>query len=581
MSRTPQKNSSKDPVERYARGVIDGSIVAGPWVRLAGERHLRDLENGPERGLIWNWPAAKRVFDYFSTVLRLNGGDFEGRPFELTLWQQFVVGSLFGWYTDDGYRRFRTAFCEIGKGNGKSPMAAGIGLYMLTADGEARAEVYSAAVDKDQATVLFRDAVAMVDQSPSLAKRIKKSGAGGNEWNLAYIETMSFFKPLASENTGRGKSGPRPHCNLLDEVHEHPTPAMVNFTTAGVKGRKQPLSLLISNSGVDRASVCWEYHQMSIRILEQHAENDAFFAYVCALDERDDWTDERVWMKANPNLGVSIDLKYLREEVRNAKGMPSKQSIVKRLNFCTWVDAENPWIDGDMWRACVKPIDRAQLKGRQAYGGLDLSSKNDLTVLAIVVELDDGSAVNFNYFFTPADTLKEREERDHAPYKTWVEQGHLIAVPGKSIDYAFVAYRVKELMTEFNLKELGFDRWRIDDFCRELDDVEVFYEQVSLGSKPDENNPPDLVLRPHGQGFADMAPAVDLLETAILNGEITVEFNPVMNMCSANAVLVTDPAGGRKFDKRASRGRIDGVVALAMAKRVHTLADKPAKSFWE
>jgi phage terminase large subunit-like protein len=577
---TPRRNTSRarDPVERYAREVLEGKIIAGPLVRLACARHLRDFEQQKERGLVWRRDRALHQFGFFRDVLRLNGGEFEGKPFELVLWQQFVVGSLFGWYGADGYRRFRVSYCEVGKGNGKSPLAAGIGLSMMIADNEPRAEVYSAAVGKDQAGILFKDAVAMVDLSPELSRRIVKSGSPGKEWNLAHLQSGSFFRPLASEHRGRGKSGPRPHCSLLDEVHEHPSNAMVEFSRAGTKGRKQALSFMITNSGFDRHSVCWHYHEYAERVLRQEIEDDSFFAYVCALDPEDDWRDELCWLKANPNLGVSIEAKYLREQVREAIGMPSKQSIVKRLNFCVWVDAESPWIDGEAWRACVTTVDAAQLVGKAAYGGLDLSGKNDLTALVLVIP--DGETVwSLAFFWSPAEGLIEREERDRVPYSVWKREGHLRTTPGRSIDYAFAARQVQIAMGEFGLCELAFDRWRIDDFSRELDELGIEYEVVDFGKQPERS--PELILRPHGQGFKDMGPAVDLLETDILNGTLKVISNPIMNMCSANAVLVSDPAGSRKFDKRSARGRIDGVVALAMARRCATLAGSASRSFWE
>lgn len=579
-SQTRPPSTSTDPVARYAREVVDGRIIAGPLVRLACERHLRDLENQAERGLVWRPEMAERAFGFFHDVLRLNGGEHEGLPFELALWQKFIVGSLFGWYGTDGFRRFRVAFAEIGKGNGKSPLAAGVGLYMMEADSEPRAEIYSAAVDKDQAGILFRDAVAMVDQSPLLDKRITRSGGKGKEWNLADEKTGSFFRPVSSESKGRGKSGPRPHCGLLDEVHEHPTNAMVEFMRAGTKGRRQALIFMITNSGFDKTTVCWHYHEYAERILNGLFDDDSFFAFVCGLDEGDDWKDELVWLKANPNLDVSITRKYLREQVREATGMPSKQSIVRRLSFCEWVGAENPWIDEAAWRACEITVDRETLRGKTAYAGLDLSGKNDLTALVLVFP-DEQQKVALPYFWTPAEGMREREDRDRVPYSLWREQGHLSTTPGRSIDYAFAAKKVQELMSFCDLKELAFDRWRMDDFERELTELGISTERVDFGKEPEGS--PELILRPHGQGYKDMGPAVDTLETDVLNGSLKVAKNPVMTMCSANAVLTPDPAGSRKFDKRTgkSTGRIDGIVALTMAERCAALAAISGPSIYE
>ena len=562
-----------DCATRYADSVVEGKIVAGPVVRAACARHLRDLETGRDRGLVWKPEAVERADGFFRDVLRLNGGEHEGRPFELHPSQQFIVGSLFGWHNEDGYRRFRVAYVEEAKGNGKSPLAAGVGLYMMTADHEPRAEVYAAATKKDQAMILFRDAVAMVDQSPALRARVQKLG-GVMPWNLYHASSNSFFKAISSDDS---QSGPRPHCALIDELHEHPDGNVVGKMRAGTKGRRQALQLEITNAGFDRTSICWDHHEYSRRVVDGLAEDDSWFGFITSLDEGDDWRDTLVWRKANPLLGVSITERYLQEQVREAVGMPSKQSLVKRLNFCVWVDAESPWIDGEVWRSRLSKVDREALRGKRCVAALDLSSKNDLTALVLTFP-DEEPMRSIAFFWTPGDTLRDREERDRAPYRLWVERGHLMTTPGRAIDYAFVAAQVVKLMGEFEFNELVFDRWRVDDFIRELDDLDVTSALVELGTDADPTV--RLTLRPYGQGFRDMGPAVDALENELFNGGLVVDDNPVMNMCAANAVLTMDPAGSRKFDKRSSVGRIDGVVALAMATRAAQLS-RIVKSFWE
>lgn len=350
-----------DPCTEYARDVVAGRIIAGPHVRASCARHLRDLEFGPGRGLYWDAEEAEHRYGFFREGLELVTGDAV-KPFELEGWQKFVVGSLFGWkQKSDMTRRFRVAFVLTGKGSGKSPLAGGIGLTMLAADGEQAAEVYSAAADKEQAGILFRDAVSMAKRSPALRDEVKFSGGEGREFNIAYHETASYFKPVSSESTGKGKSGFRPHCVLLDEIHEHPTNSMVEFMRAGTKGRRQALIFMITNAGVDRTSVCFEYQQYGEKVAAGTVEDDSFFSYICAVDEDDDpFTDPvdpalgypKSWVKTNPSIGVTFAPRYLEEQVLSAKGMPSKESVVRRLNFCQWMDAADPWIDGDMWRAC-------------------------------------------------------------------------------------------------------------------------------------------------------------------------------------------------------------------------------------
>lgn len=543
-----RRKKGRDLVEQYALDVLSGKELAGPLVRLSCERHLKDLKDGPKRGLTWEWPSAKYVIGFFSDCLMLAGGQFEGKPFRLHPSQAFIVGSLFGWKASDGFRRFRVGYIEQAKGSGKSPLGAGIGIYMMTSDGEPRAEVYSAAVDKDQAAILFRDAVAMVDQSPALDSRVHRSGGRGKEWNLAYLENGSFFRPISSEHRGRGKSGPRPHCALLDEIHEHPTNAMVEFMRAGTKSRRQALMFMITNSGFDRQSVCYHYHEYAEKILNGQLEDDSFFAYVCGLDAGDDWKDEKVWPKANPLIDITPGRKYIQEQVREAIGMPSKQSLVRRLNFCEWTESEESFIDPEVWKANAgKPVKRADLKGESCYGGLDLSGKNDLTALVLVFP-NRPQKVVLSFFWTPGGTLLERQDRDHAPYTLWRDQGHLIAKDGTTIDYRWVAKTIGELTSEFHIEAIAFDRYRIDDLQRELDAEGVSVTLVS-----------------HGQGFKDMDPAIEALEDDLLEEKLAHGNQPVLGWCVSNALISQDPAGLRKFDKRKATGRIDGAVAMAMA----------------
>lgn len=547
---TRRTTSRKDPVTAYAQQVVSGKIVAGPHVRDACARHLRDLEQGPARGLHWDLDAAMRVINFYRDVLCLNGGDFEGVPYELLSWQAFIVGSVVGWKAADGYRRFRVAYVETGKGSGKSPLAAGVGLYGLTADGEERAEVYAAATKKDQAMVLFRDAAAMVDLSPELDARVVRSGSKGKEWNLAYHARNSFFRAIASDD---GQSGPRPHIALLDEIHEHRDDMMVEMLRAGTKGRKQALIFMITNSGTNKQSVCWSYHDYGAKVCAGLIDDDSFFSYICALDEGDDpFRDTRCWIKANPSLGVTIPEKYLEEQVRQARGMPAKESTVRRLNFCQWVEADSPWISGHVWNgAATTDFDQRLLLNRRCWAGLDLSSTQDLTALVLLFEptTDDPHWRLVPYFWLPADGLYEKADKDRVPYLAWRDAGHLETTPGRAISKLHVLHRLSAVSAQYDLQEIGYDRWRIEDLKQLIDQ-----EGASL---------PPLV--GFGQGFKDMAPAVDEFERRLVNGELKHNGNPVLTWNAANAVTVSDPAGNRKVAKDKATGRVDGIVAAVMA----------------
>lgn len=537
-----------DPVTDYAYDVIEGKLTTGPHVTHACKRHIKDLKDAHKRGFYFDPERAEYVFGFFRDVLVLNGGDFEGVAYELLPWQKFIVGSLFGWVNEEGLRRFRVAFVETAKGSGKSPLAAGIGMFGLIADNEPRAEIYAAATKKDQAMILFRDAVAMVDLSPELSSEIEKSGRGQKTWNLAYLKTGSFFRPISADD---GQSGPRPHISLIDEIHEHKNGNVVKMMRAGTKGRKQALMFMITNSGFNKNTICGEYHEYGIKVASGQVKDDALFSYICALDDEDDpLNDETCWPKANPSLGVTIKDTYLRELVQQAKGMPSAESEVLRLNFCRWVGAESPWISSDIWFGAEEKIDIELLKGRDCYGGLDLSSTTDLTSLVLIfepTELDPVTRI-IPYFWIPSEDLKKKSDLDGVDYILWKKQGWLKTTPGKAISKLFVAQDIIKLKDQFNIINIGYDRWRIEDFKQLLSDEGV-----------------ELPLEGFGQGYKDMAPAVDEFEKQLLNNECRHNANPVLTWCAANAVVEKDPAGNRKVSKNKATGRVDGIVAAIIA----------------
>lgn len=523
-------------------------------VRGACARHLRDLESGDERGLYFNEDLACRALEFFPDVLRLNGGQFEGEPFELHPSQAFIVGSLFGWLNDQGTRRFRFAYIEQGKGNGKSPLAAGIGIYGMVADGESRAEIYSAATKKDQAMILFRDAVAMVEQSPSLSGILHKSGRGDKVWNLFHPKSNSFFRPISADD---GQSGPRPHFGLIDELHEHKSSTVISMMTAGKKWRRQPLVLAITNSGHDKTSVCWEYHKHAKEVCSGAREDDTFFAYVCSLDEGEDpFEDESCWIKANPLLGTIITDKYLRDEVTTARGLPSKESTVRRLNFCEWTEALNPLIPLNLWDYGKSEFTLEKFRDRDCWVGIDLSSTQDLTA-AVIVCVIDGVFWWVPMFWTPAVGLRKKSEKDHVPYDVWHKEGWVRTTPGKAIDKDFVVSDIAAVRQEFGLRfvDVPFDKYRIEDLKASCNRQGVTYEGQGAV----------LPMTDFQQGFISMGPAVDALEVALIAGTIRHDGNPCLRWNAANVVAATDAAGNRKFDKSKATGRIDGIVAGAMA----------------
>lgn len=584
-----------DPTTAYARAVVAGEIIAGPLVREACRRHFRDLETGPERGLRFDLEAADRVMGFFQTCLtvEVETVDSEGQvssepaPFVLQPSQQFILGSLFGWKNDLGYRRFRRAYVEIGKGNGKSPLAAGIGHYMFVADGKLRSEVYSAATDKSQASVLFNDAVAMRDRSQDLSEVISKSGVQP-VWQMTHSKSQSLFRPLSAEKTG--KSGIRPHCGLIDEVHEHPDNTVIEMLRAGTKGNRQALLFEITNSGFDRTSVCWQEHEYTAKVVRGEIPNDAWFGFICSLDKDDEpFEDESCWIKANPLLGVSIQPEFIREQVEEARGLPSKEQLVRRLHFCQWTDAESQWITSNVWAAVidqkmtVENMDEERPAKQECYGGLDLSTRRDLSALILTFKTGEReyrtkegpvlrpTMESYGWFWLPNHTLAEAEKRDRVPYTLWRDAKYLSVSDAEIIDYADIAAVISERHAAHPISAIAFDPHKISYLKKELDLIDC-----------------DVPLVEHSQGYRKMKDSqlwmhesIEQTEAAIYEGRLRVAWSPVLNWNVASAVVDSDASKNRKFEKRKATGRIDGAVALAMSIGAATAAVVEQKKVYQ
>lgn len=564
-----QRTSTDDPVTAYAKAVERGETVAGPHVRAAARRHLDDLVTGTGRGLVWDIDAANRFYGFCRDVLRLSEGQFDGAPFELEPAQKFICGSLFGWkWKKTGKRRFRRAYIEQGKGNGKSPMVGAIGLYGLVSDGEAGAQIYAAGATKEQAGILFRDAVGMVDKAPALDRVIRRSGGAGREYNLAHLKSGSFFRPVSRETKKTG-SGPRPHFALCDEVHEHPDGGVIEILERGFKFREQPLLIMITNSGSDRKSICWQERKHAVKVAHQEIEDDTTFSYVCALDPEDEpFEDPSCWIKANPLIGVTITEDYLAIQVKQAKQIAAKANGIRRLHFCEWTDAETAWINRTMWSSVEDPtLDIDDFEGRQCWAGLDLSAKTDLTAKALVFEdgfADDGKPkfAAFVHGYTPADTMKARAEKDGAPYDLWADAGFITATPGKKTRLDFVAQDLIDDAERFDFDFIAYDNYLIGDFEAVLGDMG---SSLPLADHPQGWNKRKRELGDGSEVELWMPGSVDELETLIMDGRIRVHMNPALQSAVLSATFDRSPADLRRFTKHKATGRIDMAVALAMA----------------
>jgi phage terminase large subunit-like protein len=545
--------------DTYVEDVLSGEQLACDWVRLACKRQANDLEHGGERGLWFDRDAANKVIAFYA-LLKHSIGEWAGRPVILEPWQQFVIACIFGWKRADGMRRFKTAILEVSRKNGKSLMAAGVGLYMMVADGEGGPEVYSAATKRDQAKICFDEATRMVKSSPALSKmlRIYKD-------NIHIPDTAAKFVPLGADSDTM--DGLNVHCAIVDEIHAHKTRDTWDLLETATGARRQPLMFGISTAGFDRKSLFFSQHEYTAKVLTGSVVDDTWFGVIYTIDDGDDWRDESCWIKANPNLGVSKKLDDMQRKAARAKEMPSAQNAFMRLELDIWTQSETKWVPWVHWNACNCAVDADGLKGRTCYGGLDLSSNTDITALVLVFppQADGDRYQVLCRFFIPEDSMRERSKRDRVPYDLWVRQGFIKATPGNVIDYDFILAQVDADKQAYDLQEIAFDSWGAAAIQTKL---------MELGG--------DKFMVQFGQGFKSMNPAMKELEKLILGHTLAHGNNPVLNWMADNLVVQTDPAENIKPDKEHSVERIDGMVALVMAlDRATRRASDGEKSVYE
>jgi len=538
-----RRKQPDDAVAAYAQAVVGNKFVTGRLVRLACERHLRDLADGPARGLRWDRETAQRAIDFFPAVLRHTKGQYAGQPFELLDWEAFVVGSIFGWKLGE-IRRFRTAFVSTARKNGKSTLEAGIGLKALVDEDEPGAEIYSAATTRDQARIVFSEAERMRDGSAALRRRITKTTN-----NLAVIGSASWFRPLSADSSKM--DGLNVFVALVDEVHEHPNAGVIDKLDTGMGARVQPLMYETTTAGVSRTSVCYQHWDFSAKVLEQvipEVTADRWFAYIATADEGDDWQDELAWRKANPSLGTVLKIEDLRAEVAIARELPSRQNAIRRLRLNEWTQQLVRWINMEVWAQGRDPIDAKTLIGRRCYAGLDLARINDLSSLALLFPpAEDGERWKVLWrHWCPADDIEQRSRRDRAPYEVWRDQGHLIATEGNTTDFKFVEAEILDLASSYDIIEVAFDRTFAGEIVRNLADEGMNVVEF-------------------GQGFLSMGPASAEFTRKLLARELQHGGDPVADWCASNVTVRTDPAGNQKPDKERSIERIDPIVALIMA----------------
>ncbi len=471
-------------------------------------------------------------------------GTWAGKPFELIDWQEQIIRDLFGTLKPNGYRQFNTAYIEIPKKQGKSELAAAVALLLTCGDGEERAEVYGCAADRQQAAIVFDVAADMVRMCPALSKRVKILAS---QKRLIYTPTNSFYQVLSAE--AYSKHGFNIHGVVFDELHTQPNRKLFDVMTKGSgDARMQPLYFLITTAGTDTHSICYETHQKAKDIIEGRKIDPTFYPVIYGADESDDWTDPKVWKKANPSLDITVGIDKVKAACESAKQNPGEENAFRQLRLNQWVKQAVRWMPMEKWDKCAFSIDEDELEGRVCYGGLDLSSTTDITSFVLVFPpLDEEDKyIILPYFWIPEDNLTLRVNRDHVPYDVWERQGCLQTTEGNVVHYGFIEQFIERLGERFNIREIAFDRWGAVQMVQNLE---------SMG----------FTVVPFGQGFKDMSPPTKELMKLVLEQKIAHGSHPVLRWNMDNIYIRTDPAGNIKADKEKSTEKIDGAVATIMA----------------
>ena len=499
---------------------------------------------------------SERIIRFIETLL-LPDGTQAGKPFILREWQKHIIREVYDPSDSKGMRLVRQAILSMGRKNGKTAFIAALCLcHLCGPEAVMNGQLYSMSIDREQAGILFNFAKAMVYMDEELNERLNVTES---RKTLQDPISGSVYSVLSGEK--KGKMGKSSSFIAFDELAEFGTDrTLYDALLTSTAAHDEPMIWTFSTQSPDDKAVLSELIDYGKKVNSGETKDETFKCFLYEVPEDDDLWEEENWYKANPALGDFRSLPEMRDFAKKARRMPSMSATFQNLYLNRRIDAAANFISSEVWKANGGDPDINVFYNHPCFGGLDLSGKNDLTSLVFCAQDDEKIIHTMPFFWTPKEGLRDREDSDGAPYRLWVEQGHIQAVPGKTIDYRYVAIKLGELHAKFNIIGIMFDRWRIDDLQRALQEVGV---EAYIDGKEDPISG-GLKLVPHGQGFKDMNPAVEILEDFLIEEMIRHGKHPVLTMCAANVRIQSDPAGNRKFDKIKSTGRIDGMVSLAM-----------------
>lgn len=508
-------------------------------------------------GCYFDEAAAEHVCDFFRKNLCHSKGEWAGKPFELLPWQRNeIIYPIFGWMREGGTRRYRKVYIELPKKQGKSTLGAGVGLYLLCADGESGAEIYSAATDQEQASIVHNEAINMVDASPELSAILKVNRSNRN---IALHANLSYYRSLSGEAVN--KEGLNAHGIIIDELHVWKGRKLWEALKYAFRARRQGLNFVITTAGDDMHSVCREQHDYAKSVLSGTIMDDRFFGYIKEAAADADITDRKVWYATNPSMGITINEEEFAADIKEAQQSPSSLAAMKRYSFNIWTTAENPWLNLDDWKKCERSFTENDLLGRECWAGLDLSKSRDMTALVLVFPESDGSVKLLPYFWLPESTIEDTRQPNRELYRVWSQDGYLELSEGNTINYKVIRDRLMSLKTMFNIRKLAYDAMYAQQLAIEL------YNDCSIECEE------------FRQTIMNFGPACAEFEKLLIDGNLLHNGNPIMGWQAGHVNVWTDRNNNKRPVKPSSNDarKIDGIVAAVMATGLMIATPKEAE----
>lgn len=527
---------------QYAEDVLSGKIVTGHYIKLAAERFFRLMYDGRYE---FREDKVEQVCEFISIIHHYTG-KHAGKPFVLEAWQEWIVASMYGFYLRGTNERLvQSAYIEMARKQGKSAFASALCLYHLIADGEMNAEVYMAANSKDQAKVSF-----------NMASNFSKMLDPGKEFldpyrdTIKYERTLSFLKVLAADSSKL--DGPNASMYLIDEYHAAKNSGVKDVLQSSQGMRENPMAVIITTAGFDRLGVCYQYREMCTEVVSGLKEDDTLFIAIYCLDKEDDWKDEAVWVKSNPNLGVTVQTKYLKTQVRKAINTPSDEVGIKTKNLNIWCDAEKTWIKDDYILSASANVNLEEYNRLDCFIGVDLSSTSDLTSFSVMIPTTE-KMVWKTFYFLPEAALTEKRFKEL--YGEWARQGALCITPGNVVDYDFILNKIMEIGKILNIVTIGYDSWNATQFV------------INCTEK-------GLPMEPYSQSIGNFNKPTKELERLLLSGVAVIDNNIITRHCFRNVVMARDKNGNTKPSKQYEEKKIDGVIAMIEALGVYLMCPR-------